>query len=58
MLSKKDSETINNDLDMKSFILIDLRMPEEESSTYGFLPMSVLLEKSEFLDPYVEIVII
>jgi hypothetical protein len=58
MLSENGSELMNSNKDTKSFILIDLRMPEEESSTYGFLPMSVLLEKSEFLDPYVEIAII
>ena len=31
-------------------------MPEEDSSTYGFLPKSVVLDKSEFLDPFVKFI--
>lgn len=50
MDSKQD-----NVLDSKSFILIDLRVPDEDSIQFGFLPMSVVLDRSEFEDPYVTI---
>ena len=56
---RKEISVINNsitkELTNSSFVLLDLRMLDQETSTSGFLPLSIILDNTDFTDPNVKI---
>ena len=56
---KNNDQTVNNSLSPKSFIFLDLRVPEfDQDSKSGFLPMTVIFNKEELDDPNVKLILI